>query len=299
MRWKKLFTSKVCLFEIYDLPLRVDLVKKTMIRDLITIVTVCYNAEDKIEKTLQSVLEQNYRPLQYLIKDGLSTDNTQSIVDKYQPLFIERGILFHYFNEKDSGIFDAMNRTVVLAKGKWINFMNADDLFCNSNVITTIFEKNKIADDVKVVYGNALRRKNFGIRRLNGCPPELTTTQMPASHQAIFVKTAELKTHPFHLEYRFTADYHFIYQLYQRGEKMLYLPVDVAICEAEAGFSASNKLKVRKECAKIKQIDSTWKWRYTYCKIAICIYTKLFFHQIIPQDTLSKYRRWNHKRRGK
>lgn len=270
-----------------------------MINDLVTIVTVCFNAENVLEKTLISVLSQTYRPLEYIIKDGVSTDDTLNIIDKYKPQFIEKGIQLKFMSEKDNGIFDAMNRSMILAEGKWINFMNADDIFCDSNVIVKVFENSSIDDEIKVIYGNALRKKHFGIRQLNGCSPEMTLTKMPASHQAIFVDIEEMKTHPFNLEYKFTADYNFIYNLYKRGGKMQYLPIDIAICEAEKGASASNKLKVRQECARIKQIDKTWGWRYNYCKVAICIYTKLFFHAIIPQESLNKYRRWNHKRIGK
>lgn len=94
-----------------------------MSKELITVVTVCFNAENVIEETLQSILEQTYKSLEYIIIDGNSKDNTCHIIKKYKPLFITKGVLFKFISEKDNGIYDAMNKGIRQATGKWINFM--------------------------------------------------------------------------------------------------------------------------------------------------------------------------------
>ena len=103
-----------------------------MSKELITVVTVCFNAGQTIAKTMQSVLNQTYRPLEYILVDGKSTDNTLNIIYELEPLFHEKGIAVRIVSEKDKGIFDAMNKGVKLANGRWVNFMNAGDVFYNA-----------------------------------------------------------------------------------------------------------------------------------------------------------------------
>ena len=86
-----------------------------MSKELITVVTVCFNAGQTIAKTMQSVLNQTYRPLEYILVDGKSTDNTLNIIYELEPLFHEKGIAVRIVSEKDKGIFDAMNKGVKLA----------------------------------------------------------------------------------------------------------------------------------------------------------------------------------------
>jgi len=89
-----------------------------------SIITVCYNSEETIERTIKSVLAQTYNDYEYLIVDGSSIDNTLSIIKKYQPLFKSR-LLFS--SEPDKGIYDAMNKGIKKAKGDVIGILNSDD----------------------------------------------------------------------------------------------------------------------------------------------------------------------------
>lgn len=122
-----------------------------MSKELITVVTVCFNAGQTIAKTMQSVLNQTYRPLEYILVDGKSTDNTLNIIYELEPLFHEKGIAVRIVSEKDKGIFDAMNKGVKLANGRWVNFMNAGDVFYNDKTIDFVFS-HEIPMEVKLVY---------------------------------------------------------------------------------------------------------------------------------------------------
>lgn len=107
---------------------------------LITVVTVCYNSKDVIEKTIQSVLHQTYKYVEYLIIDGASTDETVSIAEKYEAAFKARGYSFLIISEPDNGIYDAMNKGIKLASGELIGFINAGDWYEKDAVETAAGE---------------------------------------------------------------------------------------------------------------------------------------------------------------
>lgn len=91
---------------------------------LFSIVTVCYNSEKTIERTIKSVLAQGFLDYEYLIIDGGSTDNTINIITKYEPLFSGR---LRWISEQDNGIYDAFNKGCQMASGEYIWLVNSDD----------------------------------------------------------------------------------------------------------------------------------------------------------------------------
>lgn len=106
----------------------------------ISVVTVCYNAADTIERTMLSVLNQTYHDIEYIIIDGGSTDGTVDIIRKYADK------IAYWASEPDKGIYDAMNKGIKVATGEWINFMNAGDIFCDKNVLTNIFSTGSVTE---------------------------------------------------------------------------------------------------------------------------------------------------------
>lgn len=103
----------------------------------ITIVTVTFNAIGCLEKTINSIIEQNYSNLEYIIIDGGSIDGTIDIIHKYETK------ISCWISEPDHGIYDAMNKGIHLASGEWINFMNAGDQFASSDILYKIFNNKK------------------------------------------------------------------------------------------------------------------------------------------------------------
>lgn len=266
-----------------------------MSKELITVVTVCFNAENVIEKTMKSVLNQTYKSLEYIIIDGDSKDNTRHIIEEYKTLFLEKGFLFRFITEKDKGIYDAMNKGIRQATGKWINFMNAGDKFCNSNVIEEMFNR-EIPDDVKAVYGNTILVKKNSRKLFISDAPHVIQRRMIACHQAIFADVQDMKEHPFNLNYKIAADYHYMYHLHKRHGKFLALPINVVDFEAECGVSSINKIACKWECAKITEIDQTWQWRIKITRKTAEVYTKRLLCKYLPEDLFNSLHQWNSKR---
>lgn len=94
-----------------------------------TVVTVVYNAEKVLRKTIESVLNQEYAPYEYLIVDGLSNDSSVEIAEEYKEAFEKKGIKYRIISEKDTGIYNAMNKGVKAATGDFISFLNAGDWY--------------------------------------------------------------------------------------------------------------------------------------------------------------------------
>lgn len=136
---------------------------------IITIITVCFNAANTIEKTILSVINQTFTNYEYIIVDGGSTDNTLELIHKYSDK------ISLIISEKDKGIYDAMNKGVKLARGKWLNFMNSGDIFSDENVLMNIFSRDYeksisflYSDNlVKTKKGIKLARKDHSIMRIN------------------------------------------------------------------------------------------------------------------------------------
>jgi len=95
----------------------------------LSIVTVSFNSEKTIKETITSVLHQTNSNFEYIIIDGKSTDNTVAIIKQFEPLFKEKKIHYKWISEKDTGIYDAFNKGVRLAKGEWISFLGSDDIY--------------------------------------------------------------------------------------------------------------------------------------------------------------------------
>jgi len=116
----------------------------------VSIITVCYNSESTIRDTLQSVFNQDYNDIEYIIIDGLSKDNTIKII------YEQSEKITHIVSEPDKGIYDAMNKGINLSTGEIIGILNSDDLFYNKEIVSSIaniFHKNNTID---AVYGNLI-----------------------------------------------------------------------------------------------------------------------------------------------
>ena len=95
----------------------------------VTIITICFNSEAVIKKTIESVLNQTYTDIEYIIIDGASKDKTVEIAESYKGTFAEKGIDYKIFSEPDKGIYDAMNKGIAKAAGELVGLINSGDFY--------------------------------------------------------------------------------------------------------------------------------------------------------------------------
>jgi glycosyltransferase involved in cell wall biosynthesis len=113
----------------------------------ISLITIVYNAQDTIQKCIESVIGQNYPDIEYIIVDGGSTDNTLQIINQYRPQ------IHVLVSEPDQGIYDAMNKGIALATGEIVGTLNADDFFNGLDVLSLVAQAF-LNHDTDIVYGN-------------------------------------------------------------------------------------------------------------------------------------------------
>jgi len=129
---------------------------------LISVVTICFNSEKTIKRTIESVLAQNYPSIEYLIIDGGSNDSTLEIVKSYQQKFLNKGFLYKIISEPDNGIYDAMNKGILKSTGEVIGFINSDDWYepIAIETISKAYEESKFDlfyADLNIIKNNEIK----------------------------------------------------------------------------------------------------------------------------------------------
>lgn len=118
----------------------------------ISVITVSYNSENTIKDTIESVLEQTFRDIEYIVVDGLSNDGTIDIVKSYEDQFRSKGISFKWISEKDNGLYDAINKGIKIATGDVIGILNSDDFYLDNMVLNDI--AGSFNSNIDCTYGN-------------------------------------------------------------------------------------------------------------------------------------------------
>jgi glycosyltransferase involved in cell wall biosynthesis len=245
------------------------MIKKIQFSTL-TIATVCYNAAPELEKTIQNVAKQTYPNIEYIIIDGNSKDNTLEIIKKYED------DISSYISEKDNGIYDAMNKAILMSKGDYILFMNAGDTFVNDKIIEEIFTEIYQNFDSKtnfpdLIYGDYTVINQTFSETVKAESLEKTWTGMKFCHQSMLLKTSLAKKQLFSGNY-ITSDFEQVYELYQKGISFYYFPKSIANFKTD-GLSSKNKIKVRFESKEIVQKhDKSLKTAFSFWKLVIWTY---------------------------
>lgn len=211
----------------------------------ISIITVCYNSSGTIAHTIESVLAQDFPGIEYLIIDGASSDNTVAIAESYRSRFAEKGISYIVCSEPDKGIYDAMNKGVLLASGDVVGILNSDDRYATSDVLSAVaacFEKNN-SDSI---YGNLLYVKNGKPYRYwkSGKRKSFCKGWMPP-HPAFFVKKSVYEKYGvFRLDCGINADYEIMLRFLE-VHKISSVWLDKICTYMEAGGTSNNGLQSR------------------------------------------------------
>lgn len=228
----------------------VDIVMK------VTVITVCFNSEDTIERTIQSVLSQTYSDIEYIICDGKSTDNTLNIVEKYKDAFNGR---LTVISEQDRGMYDAMNKGIELAQGELIGIINSDDWYEPTAVEDTVNAVIECGKREVITYGIVRYYEDGQEESLHFYRHEFLKKRM-ISHPTCFVSKAVYdKIGRFDLRYRLASDYDFMLRAYQNNVD--FVPIYKLIADFRFGGASQcaqtgmETLKIKKENGLIMSVD--------------------------------------------
>lgn len=201
--------------------------------NLVSIVTVTYNAEAFLEETIQSVIVQDYSNIEYIIVDGGSTDGTKAIVDKY------RDHIDIFVSKADNGIYDAINKGIGLSSGRVIKIQNADDLLLPGAVSAAMEELGRYTPDEPLVvigYSRVIGTSGNTLGRITGKPIIIGLPTI--NHPGWFATRSVYETHGLYsLDYRIASDYEYFLRIKTAGVRVVWIPRDVA-CYRQDGASA-------------------------------------------------------------
>ena len=210
----------------------------------VSLITATYNSLINIKSCLDSVIDQGYSDIELIIIDGNSTDNSVSLVKKYQ----QNHTFIKLISEKDHGIYDALNKGINLASGDIIGFVHSDD-FLDSNDVLKDIVSMITSKNLDGVYGDLQYVDKFNtqkvIRSWKSCdfkPGLLKQGWMPA-HPTLFLKKEVYQKHGlFDVSYRISADYDFMLRIFKDSElKFGYLPK--VITKMRVGGASNRSIK--------------------------------------------------------
>lgn len=208
---------------------------------LLSIITVVYNDVSHIEETIKSVLNQPLEKtmLEYIIIDGKSTDGTVDVIHKYQ------NMIDIFISEPDTGIYNAMNKGVRLASGRWCQFLNSGDVLVPDAYRIFDFCIN---NNTGILFGNTIRSftKCFIKQRFQYKEGVLP----PVCHQSAFIRSDIMKEYLYDEKYQICADLDLFKKIYDSGFKFQYVDIDISKYNMY-GFSARNMVKFAEEKRRI------------------------------------------------
>ena len=215
----------------------------------ISLITITYNSEKTLQETMESVLQQKYRPLQYVIVDGNSSDSTMSIVESYITKFEMKGIEYSYISEADKGISDAFNKGIKIANGKILGIINSDDKLCEDATSIVCEEYNPSVD---VYFGDCIVFNNKKKEEYIAVPNasrnlSLLKKGMAIFHPSTFIcKAAYDKFGGYDISCKYCMDRELLLRFLDNGVLFKYIHKPLA-CYREGGVNQINYNKCATE----------------------------------------------------
>ena len=229
---------------------------------IVTIITVCRNHAQELERTIRSVESQTWQEKEYLVIDGASTDDTPHVIKAHE------ASITRWVSEPDQGIYDAMNKGVKMAQGEWVIFMNAGDTFASDDTLQRVFGSPLDAD---VIYGDVIKGE-----LVKKAEAPRNAHRMFYCHQSAFVRTRCLREFPFDIRHRMSADFKQVKQLYLSGKTFRQLDFPVANFDTQGVSNRNRSAGLYDNIQVIRETDSLWQqmkllprlyFTYLLCKI--------------------------------
>lgn len=257
-----------------------------------SIITVSYNSENTIQRTIESVLHQTFVDYEYIIIDGLSTDGTINIVKQYEPLFCGK---MRWISEKDSGIYNAMNKGISMAKGRIIGIVNSDD-WLDLNALNNVYMSAKAMNDNydSIYCGNLLFHYQNGSKLLRIASDERLKKyarfyDIGVFHPATFVSLdVYKKIGLFDETFELNADTDFIVRCYEA--KVNFIFINSMLTNMSDG-GATNSGMIMKELEDRKRVlKKHCKSSVEFCYLWSLSFLKIYLKKIMPHALLIKIR---------
>ena len=217
-----------------------------MSQPIVSIITVTLNSEATLEKTIQSVRKQTYTNIEYLIIDGNSSDGTIDVIKKNE------NIVDFWTSEKDSGLYDAMNKGINKSNGKLIGILNSDDVYLDSTVEKVVkrFEKT---DNPSVFYGNMIKfyKKEKSLFKGDMSDQSFEKVDIQLNHPTCFIDRVLYKKYgTFDTSYETGADRELMLRLNNNGANFEH--IDQVLAKFRMGgtttkFSFSKSVRVARQ----------------------------------------------------
>ena len=219
---------------------------------LISIITVSFNSEKSIKTTIESILNQTYTNIEYIIVDGNSSDKTVEIIASYHKEFINKGIRYRWISEPDAGIYDAMNKGNSLATGDYVNVIGSDDWFELDAMEKVANNQRETSADF--IHGNInvySSSKVFLKVRRAGSRKDMIK-EMSFFHPSSFIKKEVIdKMSGYSLEYKICSDYDLILRILNKNFSFSYVN-NTLVNVAYGGISTLQVQKALSESHRIR-----------------------------------------------
>ena len=248
----------------------------------ISVITVCFNASEYIGATVSSIVEQKSISFEYLIQDGGSGDDTLNIAGALLR-DVPEGVEVSVVSEEDDGVYDAMNRAVERARGEYIIFMNAGDVFYSADALSKIGEILKVKS-VDVLYGrHVIYSNDYESGEVAPRPIGCLWKRMVFSHQSMFAKRSLLAEYPFKVE-SLSSDHTQIYEMYSNGA--VFYETELCICRyLDGGLSVQHyRRSILDRLLGVLKADGIFRFR----SVQVVLYYILIF---FAEPTIYEIRR--------
>lgn len=246
----------------------------------ISVITITFNSEKTLERTIKSIIQQNYKNLEYIIVDGGSTDGTLNIIDKY------KNYITKWISEPDEGISNAFNKGIKMATGDIIGIINSDDGLL-LNALETI--NNEYDETVDVYRGKLLLWKEDTDTKVEEIPSmHFSFAGMNnISHQSTFVtKRAYEKFGNYDESCKYVMDYDLLLRFEQKGAKFKYVDSTLAFYSL-GGITFSKYTKQRRdETERVMRKNGATDFDVLASRFVK--YAKLAIAKVVPKETLMK-----------
>jgi glycosyltransferase involved in cell wall biosynthesis len=210
----------------------------------VTIITTVLNAVGTIEQTILSVIDQSYDNIEYIIIDGVSTDGTLQVIERYHDK------ISVVISEPDKGIADGFNKGIARATGEWIGLINADDWYTKDAVKLMMHHIN---DNDKVCCGNLLLIGDNGFQRIKKSKTGWLNYGMYVMHPTCFVKSSVYKSvGDYNIAFKIAMDFDMFLRIKRAGYNIRYIDEHIA-CMRTFGVSNDVKKMHTEELAVMKR----------------------------------------------